>query len=182
MPLIRPLTKPVRAALIAIAAALALATGLVAHLSWRTDAPDAAAVSALTLSNFQDLSGHPGSINDWRGRVVIVNFWASWCPPCREEIPGLISIHQQFEAKGVQVVGIAVDSAENARASAAELKIVYPVLVAGVEIVDLTRRLGNRVGALPYTVILDREGKVIATHLGLISEAQLARIITPYSR
>lgn len=175
------LTKPFRVALIAVAAALALAAGLIVHLSWRTGAPDAAAVSALTLTQFQDLSGRTGSINDWRGRVVIVNFWASWCPPCREEIPGLISIHRQFEAKGVQVVGIAVDSVENARTSAAELKIDYPVLIAGIEIVDLTRRLGNRVGALPYTVILNREGKVIATHLGLISEVELARIITPYS-
>ncbi len=176
------MTKPLRAAVIAVAAALALAAGLVVHLSWRSGAPDAAAVSALTLARFQDLSGHPGSIDDWRGRVVIVNFWASWCPPCREEIPGLIRIHQQFAANGVQVVGIAVDSVENARTSAAELKITYPVLVAGIEIVDLTRRLGNRVGALPYTVILNREGKVVTTHLGLISEAELARIITPYSR
>lgn len=174
-------TKPLRAALIAVAAALALAAGLVAHLSWHTGSPDTAAVSALTLAQFQDLGGRPGSINDWRGRVVIVNFWASWCPPCREEIPGLISIQRQFAAKGVQVVGIAVDSVENARTSAAELKIDYPVLIAGIEVIDLTRKLGNRAGALPYTVILNREGKVIATHLGLISEADLARLITPYS-
>jgi thiol-disulfide isomerase/thioredoxin len=174
-------TKPLRAALIAVAAALALAAGLVAHLSWRTGSPDAAAVSALTLAQFQDLGGRPGSINNWRGQVVIVNFWASWCPPCREEIPGLISIQRQFAAKGVQVVGIAVDSVENARTSAAELKIDYPVLIAGIEVIDLTRKLGNRAGALPYTVILNREGKVIATHLGLISEADLARLITPYS-
>jgi thiol-disulfide isomerase/thioredoxin len=176
------LTRPLRAALIAVAAALALAAGLVAHLSWRTGAPDAAAVSALTLTQFQDLAGRSGSINDWRGRVVIVNFWASWCPPCREEIPGLISINRQFAAKGVQVVGIAVDSVENARTSAAELKIDYPVLIAGIEVIDLTRKLGNRPGALPYTVVLDRDGKVVATHLGLISEAELARIIAPYSR
>lgn len=174
-------TKPLRAALIAVAAALALAAGLFAHLSWHTGSPDTAAVSALTLAQFQDLGGRPGSINDWRGRVVIVNFWASWCPPCREEIPGLISIQRQFAAKGVQVVGIAVDSVENARTSAAELKIDYPVLIAGIEVIDLTRKLGNRAGALPYTVILNREGKVIATHLGLISEADLARLITPYS-
>lgn len=176
------LTKPLRTALIAVAAALALAAGLVAHLSWRTDSPDAGAVSALTLASFQDLSGRPVSIKDWPGRVVIVNFWASWCPPCREEIPGLISIHRQFEAKGVQVVGIAVDSVENARTSAAELKIAYPVLIAGIEAIDLTRKLGNRPGALPYTVVLNRDGKVVATHLGLISEAELVRIISPYSR
>jgi thiol-disulfide isomerase/thioredoxin len=176
-----PLNKSLRTALIAAAAALAIAAGMVAHLKLRSGAPDAGAVSALTHAQFQDLSGRPGSINDWRGRVVIVNFWASWCPPCREEIPGLISIHRQFAAKGVQVVGIAVDSVENTRTSAAELKIPYPVLIAGIDVIELTRKLGNRAGALPYTVILDREGKVVATHLGLISEAELARIVAPLS-
>lgn len=176
------LTKPLRAALIAGAAALALAAGMIVHLKWRSGTADPAVVSALTLAQFQDLSGRSGAIRDWHGHVVIVNFWASWCPPCREEIPGLISINREFAAKGVQVVGIAVDSAENARTSAAELKIDYPILVAGIEVIDLTRKLGNRVGALPFTVVLNREGQVIASHLGLISEAQLARIVTPYSR
>jgi thiol-disulfide isomerase/thioredoxin len=129
-----------------------------------------------------DVNGRPVRLADLRGRAVWLNFWASWCPPCREEIPGLISINRQFAAKGVQVVGIAVDSVENARTSAAELKIDYPVLIAGIEVIDLTRKLGNRPGALPYTVVLDRDGKIVATHLGLISEAELARIVAPYSR
>jgi thiol-disulfide isomerase/thioredoxin len=174
-------SKPLRTALIGAAAALALAAGLVVHLSWRSGAPDSDAALALTLQQFPDLLGRPGSIKAWHGQVVIVNFWASWCPPCREEIPGLIGIHRRFSAKGVQVVGIAVDSAENARTAAAELNIPYPVLVAGIDIVDLTRKLGNRAGGLPFTVILDREGKVVTAHLGLISEAELARIVAPLS-
>jgi thiol-disulfide isomerase/thioredoxin len=168
-----------RTALIAAAAAVALAAGIYAHLATRSGMPDAASVSALTLSKFQDLSGGTGSIDQWRGQVIVVNFWGSWCPPCREEIPGLISIHRQLAPKGLQIVGIAVDSADNARSSAKELGIRYPVLVAGFEVIDLTRRLGNRAGALPYTLVLDRQGRVVATHLGLISEAELARIITP---
>jgi len=110
---------------------------------------------------------------------LVVNFWASWCPPCLEEIPGLVRIHRELAPKGLQIVGIAVDSADNARKSAAQLGVSYPVLVAGMEVIDLTRRLGNRAGALPYTLILDRNGKVVATRLGLISEAELTRIITP---
>jgi thiol-disulfide isomerase/thioredoxin len=173
--------KPLQAGLIAAVAATALAVGVYVRLDDRTGAapPDDSAVLALTQASFKDLSDQVGSLEQWRGRVLVVNFWASWCPPCREEIPGLVDIQRQFAAKGVQVVGIAVDSAEKARESAGELGINYPVLVAGIEIVELTRRLGNRPGALPYTLVLDRNGKLVAQHLGIIPTAELTRIVTP---
>lgn len=171
--------KPVRAGLIATVAAIALAVGVYMRLDGRDVPADEAAVSALTQTSFKDLSGQTGSLEQWRGRVLVVNFWASWCPPCREEIPGLVDLHRQLAAKGVQVVGIAVDSAEKARESAMELGVNYPVLVAGIDIIELTRRLGNRLGALPYTLVLDRNGKLVAMHLGIISTAELTRIITP---
>ncbi|HSD42970.1 MAG TPA: TlpA disulfide reductase family protein [Burkholderiales bacterium] len=171
--------KPVQAALIAAVAAAALSVGIYLRLDSRSSLPDSAAVSALTQTQFEDLSGKVGSLEQWRGRVLVVNFWASWCPPCREEIPGLVAIRKQLAAKGLEVVGIAVDSADKARESAAELGVDYPVFVAGVEIIDLTRRLGNRPGALPYTLILDRNGKLVAVHLGIISVAELTRIVAP---
>jgi len=173
------MTRPLRAVLMAAAAAIALAGGILVHLTLRSGTPVTADVSALTVAQFKDLSGQAGSLERWHGQVLVVNFWASWCPPCLEEIPGLVRIHRELAPKGVQIVGIAVDSADNARASAARLGVSYPVLVAGMDVIDLTRRLGNRAGALPYTVILDRNGKVVATHLGLISEDELTRIITP---
>jgi thiol-disulfide isomerase/thioredoxin len=173
------MTKPLRAVLVAVAAAVALAAGILVHLAFRSGAPDKAAGSALTATQFKDLSGQSGSLEQWRGQVLVVNFWASWCPPCLEEIPGLVRIHRELAPKGLQIVGIAVDSADNARKSAAQLGVSYPVLIAGMEVIDLTRRLGNRPGALPYTLFLDRNGKIVATHLGLISEAELTRIITP---
>ena len=108
-----------------------------------------------------------------------MNFWASWCPPCREEIPGLIRIQQKLAANGLQVVGIAVDSVDKSRQAATEMAIGYPILVAEVEIIELTRRLGNRAGGLPFTVVLDREGRLVTTHLGLLSEAQLERLVAP---
>lgn len=173
------MASPLRVVLVAVAAAVAVAAGVLVHLQLRSDAPDTAAVSALTVAQFKDLSGQAVSLEQWRGRVMVVNFWASWCPPCLEEIPGLVRIHGELAPKGLQIVGIAVDSADNARKSAAQLGVSYPVLVAGMEIIDLTRRLGNRPGALPYTLVLDRNGKIVATHLGVISEAELTRIITP---
>lgn len=169
--------KTGRGVLFAAVAAIALATGVYLRLDARSG--DRAAVSALTQAEFKDLSGQPGSLERWQGRVLVVNFWASWCAPCREEIPGLVSIHRQYAAKGLQIVGIAVDSADKARELAVALEIDYPVLVAGIESIDLTRRLGNRASALPFTLVLDRSGKVVATHLGIISEAALVQIVAP---
>jgi thiol-disulfide isomerase/thioredoxin len=163
----------------AAVAALALAAGLYFGLSHRAGAPDPAAVSALTRADLPDLAGGRASLERWRGKVVVVNFWASWCPPCREEIPGLVRIQQRFAANGLQVVGIAVDSVDKSRQAAGEMGITYPVLIAEVRMIDVTRRLGNRAGGLPFTVVLDREGRLVATHLGLLSEAQLERLVTP---
>lgn len=172
-------SRPARVALIAAVAALALAAGVYLRLEHRTPAPDAAAVLALIHQPFKDYSGDAETIERWKGQVLVVNFWASWCPPCRDEIPGLVSVQKRFAANGVQVVGIAVDSPAKAREAAAELGVNYPVLIAGMETIDLTRRLGNRVGALPFTVVLDRSGRLVKSHLGILTEAELTALVTP---
>ena len=140
-----------------------------------------AADSKIAAPDWQlsDVDGKPVRLSDFKGKVVILDFWATWCPPCREEIPGLIRVQQKLAANGLQVVGIAVDSVDKSRQAAAEMAISYPVLVAEVQIIDVTRRLGNRAGGLPFTVVLDREGRLVTTHLGLLSEAQLERLVTP---
>jgi thiol-disulfide isomerase/thioredoxin len=168
--------RVVAAAAIAV---IALAAGVYLALERRAAAVDAAAVSALTRTMFPDLAGEQVSLERWRGKVIVVNLWASWCPPCREEIPGLVRTQQKFASNGVQIVGIAFDSAAKSRQAAAELGINYPVLVAGLEAIDLTRKLGNRAGGLPYTLVLDRQGSPVATHLGILSEADLERILAP---
>src|SRR5262245_31069519 len=164
----------------AAVAAIALAVGLYLGFERGATAPDPVAVSALTRADLPDLAGGRVTLERWRGKVVVVNFWASWCPPCREEIPGLIKVQQKLAANGLQVVGIAVDSVDKSRQAASEMAITYPVLVAEVQIIDVTRRLGNRAGGLPFTVVLDREGRLVATHLGLLSEAQLERLVARF--
>jgi thiol-disulfide isomerase/thioredoxin len=171
--------KAARVAAVAVVAAVALAAGVYFALERRTAAVDPAAMSALTRTAFPDLAGDQVSLERWRGKVIVVNFWASWCPPCRDEIPGLVRTQQKFAANGVQIVGIAFDSAAKSRQAATELGINYPVLVAGLETIDLTRKLGNRAGALPYTLILDRQGAPVTSHLGILSEADLERILAP---
>ena len=116
---------------------------------------------------------------DWKGKVLVVNFWATWCAPCRQEIPGLISVQGKYAANGLQVVGIAVDQADKAQAFAKDVGINYPVLVAGMEGASLARNLGNRTGALPFTLVLDRGGTPVKAHLGLITEEELDRLLGP---
>lgn len=94
-----------------------------------------------------------------RGRILVVNFWATWCPPCIRELPELDRLQQERGARGVQVVGLAVDSPAPVREFLAKHPVRFPIGLAGFEGVDLSRRLGNAGGALPYTVVFDRDGR-----------------------
>jgi len=165
----------------AVVALAALAAGILVQLERsRLEPPGGPGVAlALTRLELPDLQGKRSTLQQWRGKVMVVNFWATWCPPCREEIPGLIQIDRKFASNGVQVVGIAVDQPEKANKYATEIGIRYPVLVAGIEVMDIARQLGNRSGALPFTVVLDRSGNVVKTHLGILSEADLATLLRP---
>ena len=104
---------------------------------------------------------------------MVCNFWATWCPPCREEIPMLIALSKKMEPKGVEVVGIAVDYAAKVRDFVKDYKVTYPVLVAGPDGLDLMRAAGNEVGGLPYTAFLDRQGKIVHEKLGALSQAEV---------
>lgn len=127
----------------------------------------------LLASRFADLSGQPRRLVDWRGKALLVNFWATWCAPCREEIPLLDAAQQQFAARGFQVVGIAIDNAANVRQYATSVKMDYPILLADAAAVGLMRSLGNASGGLPFTVLLDRSGRLADRRLGPYSAAEL---------
>ncbi len=124
-----------------------------------------------------DPDGRAQIPGQWRGKVLVVNFWATWCEPCRKEIPALIRVQARNVSKGVQIVGIAVDSADKVRQFAIEYRIGYPLVIGSMAVIDLTRKLGNKAAGLPYTVVLDRSGRVIKTHLGGISEVELESAI-----
>lgn len=161
-------------------AAAALAAGVWFGAAQRAPAtPEAGAAAALTQRVFKDLQGGDVALGRWRGQIVVVNFWATWCAPCREEIPVLVSAQEKLGARGLQVVGIAIDQLEKVRPYAAEMRINYPVLVGDLEVIDVSRAAGNDVGGLPFTVILDRSGQIVRTVLGGITEAKLAELIGP---
>ena len=156
------------------AAALALALGL--YFGLRQDAPeDASTLLALSLP---DVAGKEQSIGQWRGKVVVVNFWATWCAPCREEMPEFMRAQTEFGPRGLQFVGIAVDQADKAEQFAKELGLNYPTLVGGFGAIELSKTLGNRLVALPFTVVVDRQGKVAHTQLGPLKPQQLRAIVS----
>jgi peroxiredoxin len=113
------------------------------------------------------------SAADFDGQPVLVNFWATWCQPCREEMPMLSALYEELEPAGFTVVGIALDDVEQARQFAAELGINYPILVGSTDVMAVVRDYGNVSGVLPYSVLLDSDGIIRWTYLGELQEAEL---------
>ncbi len=160
---------------VALGAVAAFALALGAYFGLRQDEPaDATALLALSLP---DVAGKEQSIGQWRGKVVVVNFWATWCAPCREEMPEFMRAQTEFGARGLQFVGIAVDQTDKVEQFAKELGLNYPTLIGGFGAIELSKTLGNRLVALPFTIILDRQGRVAHTQLGPLKPQQLRTIV-----
>jgi thiol-disulfide isomerase/thioredoxin len=159
---------------------LALAAGIL----WRQISSDATGGSATKVDGsalmglaLPDTSGREQSMRQWKGKVVIVNFWATWCEPCREEMPRFIKLQEAYGDKGLQFVGIAIDEGDKVQRFASEIHLNYPTLLGGYGSIELSKTLGNRFGALPFTVVVDRAGSVVHTQLGPLKDAQLLSII-----
>jgi thiol-disulfide isomerase/thioredoxin len=135
-------------------------------------------VRALLDARFPDLQGAQTSLGQWRGKVLVVNFWATWCAPCREEIPGFVGLQDEFGPQGVQFVGIAADEQVKVVQFVSEFKMNYPQLVANYAGLDLARRAGDRIEALPYTLVLDRDGKLVHRELGVLRADRLRTIFS----
>jgi thiol-disulfide isomerase/thioredoxin len=117
--------------------------------------------------------GRQVSAADFDGSVTLINFWATWCKPCREEMPMLSQFQRDQSENGLKVVGIALDDVQRARDFAADLNISYPILVGSTDVMVVGRLYGNRAGLLPYSVLLDRDGIIRWAHLGELDEGEL---------
>lgn len=112
--------------------------------------------------------GKPQTLTALKGQPIVVNFWASWCGPCVEEMPALSQLHHEYAGKGIQFVGLGVDSEKNVQAFLQKVKVAYPVYVTGFGGAELARALGDTAAALPFTVIIDAKGAIRSTKLGQI--------------
>ena len=160
-------------------AAVALALGVGVGL-WRIAPGDTDLTpDQLYAANFSDLAGNSQQLSNWRGKVLVLNFWATWCAPCREEIPDFILADAEYRAKGVAIVGLALDEQAKVAEFAKTFGITYPLLIGGAEAYDFAARLGNKVRGIPFTAIIDREGKVVYLGVGTVRKKELDKVLTP---
>lgn len=128
-----------------------------------------------------DLEGRPRNINQWAGKVVLVNFWATWCPPCRREIPAFIEVREAYADQGFEIVGVAIDEPEQVQDFVDGMGVDYPILVGALDASEIARQYGNRYGALPYSVLIDRDGRIRFIQPGELTrqslEAELQRLL-----
>lgn len=125
--------------------------------------------------SFNDLQGRPQALSQWQDRWLLLNFWATWCPPCVEEMPLLQTTARRFAASNLAVVGIGIDRLEALRRFQAEFALEIPLLAAGVDGSELARELGNSSGALPYTVLISPQSRLVETQLGRLHPETLKR-------
>jgi len=129
--------------------------------------------------SLQDTSDKPHDIKEWDGKVILLNFWATWCPPCRREIPTFINMYKKYHDKGFMIVGVALDTKQNAIDFVDPMGINYPILVGEQNGIALTQEYGNNLGVLPYTVIIDRKGVIRHTVRHELDQQQVEQLITP---
>ena len=131
------------------------------------------AVDSLYATSLNDLAGKPQPLAQWKGKPLLVNFWASWCAPCVSEMPELSELAAGDGGKRFNVIGIGIDSPTNLAEFARKIKISYPLYVGGMGGTDLARALGNPNGGLPFTVLIGADGQVRKTYLGRLKFDQV---------
>ncbi len=136
--------------------------------------------TSLPEFSLPDMDGKQLDSSLWADKLLVLNFWATWCPPCRKEIPDFMALQEELGGKGLQFVGIAIDEPDKVRAFAADMHINYPVLIGDVNEVEMSLQLGNRFQGLPFSAIFDRQGKVIHTQSGELPSQTIRDKISPY--
>ena len=138
-------------------------------------APSGSPVADLYAQSMNDAAGASHALSQWKGKALVVNFWAPWCAPCVKEMPELAALATDSAAKNINVIGIGIDSPTNIAEFATKVKVSYPLYVAGMSGTELSRSFGNTSGSLPYTVLIGADGKVRKTYLGQLKFDELKK-------
>jgi len=168
--------------IIAIALLLVLLGGYIV-LPGLGDTPNqsvgADAEKRLFAAAYPDMQGIVQPLAQWRGKVVVLNFWAPWCPPCIREMPGFVELQRKYRERGLIFVGIALDSKENVQTYLRDNTVNYPILLGQDDAVELSNAIGNHRNGLPFSAILDRRGNIVAAQVGMLQKTKLEKLIIP---
>jgi len=147
-----------------------------------TDGSESTDAVAESPYRFQlpDLDGQPQNSDQWQGKLLIVNFWASWCGPCLEEMPRFIELQRQYGDQGIQFVGIGIDQVEPLSKTAERLGVNYPMLQGDFDAMQVAKQFGNEYGVLPYTSIITPDGQLLTEIAGAVREGEMADLIRNY--
>ncbi len=162
--------------LIILAGLIALGSGFLMRTLNNTS-PVQTTRADLFATELPDLTGQNHRLKEWQGKVLVINFWATWCPPCLHEIPAFIALQNQYAAQNVQFIGIAVDEKQAVDNFNAKMKFNYPVLLAPDIGMDIARQWGNVIESVPFTVVIDAQGKILHRQLGEMTKIELQTIL-----
>lgn len=126
---------------------------------------------------FQGLDGKPHRLSEWDGKLLLINFWATWCTPCLKEIPLLVKAQAEHGDHGLQIVGIAMDRPEPVKLFAERLRMNYPILVGDADVAAAMDALGDELGALPFSVLIGRDGRILRRESGDLSPEELQELL-----
>lgn len=157
---------------------IALLAGLFTQLQLAAATETPAATAGVQFS-FPDVQGQLQSADQWRGKILVINFWATWCGPCLKEIPEFINWQREYAGKNVQFIGIAIEDRAAVADYVQRVAVNYPVLVAGDVGSQLASQLGNIINAVPFTVIVNAQGQIVHRQPGELSREQFVKVITP---
>ncbi len=191
---LRTMSGKIAVVFLIISGAIALAAGIAVSMYFKqspkvekADIPDIPDIKATTMVgnrrpdfSMKDVEGDLHNINKFDGQVLIVNFWATWCPPCRREIPALIALQEKYQSKGFTIVGVALDSQQAAIDYVDPMGINYPILVGETEGIAISQAYGNQLSVLPYTVVIDRKGTIRHAFAREVTFEEAEQLIKPY--